>query len=71
MIEIPLPVFIYERCSGCGECVPVCPEGVLVMIGECPQLKPKVDCAYCGVCEEACPSDAIYLSYEIVLGGAA
>jgi len=70
MVEkVPLPVFDFVLCTGCGECVLVCPEQVLVMAAGRPHLLPDVNCEYCGECEEICPTGAVSLSYEIVFGG--
>jgi len=68
--EIPVPGFVYALCTGCGDCVAVCPEQALLMDEKKrPRLRVGIDCSYCGLCEETCPTGAIFLSYEIVLGG--
>jgi len=56
-----------EKCTGCGECVDVCP--VEAMKLACPvgaEDEPRevvvIDedtCTECGVCVDACPNDAI------------
>ena len=66
--RVPLPGFRYELCTGCGQCVAVCPRQVLALDGERPHLLLNSDCTYCGACEEGCPTEAVYLSYEIVFG---
>ncbi|QOC22451.1 ferredoxin-type protein NapF [Wenzhouxiangella sp. AB-CW3] len=45
-----------DRCTGCGDCIPVCPEGVLVAgRAGIPQMAPRGDgCIQCGACVEAC-----------------
>ncbi|MBI4266981.1 MAG: 4Fe-4S binding protein [Chloroflexi bacterium] len=45
------------KCIGCGACVPVCPFGLLELVGDKVQL--KEGCTLCGACKEACVSDAI------------
>lgn len=65
---IPVPDFEYPLCTGCGQCVQVCPDRALVMNDQRPEFVPGGDCTYCGLCEENCPTGAIHLSYEIVLG---
>jgi formate hydrogenlyase subunit 6/NADH:ubiquinone oxidoreductase subunit I len=60
-----LPSLDDRRCNGCGQCVILCPEGALVMVGRRPQTLLEATCSYCGLCEEVCPSGAIALAYEI------
>jgi NAD-dependent dihydropyrimidine dehydrogenase PreA subunit len=47
-----------ERCSGCGTCIDVCPEGAIYLVDE----KAEVDrelCRECQSCVAACPTTAI------------
>ncbi len=47
-----------EQCTGCGECVDVCPVDAISMDGDFP----KVDqdwCIGCGVCAASCPTGAV------------
>lgn len=47
-----------ERCTGCGACVEVCPEGAIYLVDG----RATVDgalCRACEVCVAACPADAI------------
>jgi len=53
-IEIDL-----EICTGCGNCVPVCPFGLLEVVDDKVQL--KEGCTLCGACQEACPCEAIVI----------
>jgi ferredoxin len=66
----PVPSFDSARCDGCGTCVALCPEHVLLMAGDPPRpfFREEVDCTYCGICEASCPKGAVLLTYEIVLG---
>lgn len=53
------PKIDQAKCNGCGECVNVCPTGVLeVKGGKCVLVNEK-DCADCRACEVACPNNAI------------
>ena len=52
-------------CTGCGDCVSVCPaEALALRDGRAIILKPK-ECWYCGECEEMCPVGAISRQFEI------
>jgi len=54
-----------ELCTGCGDCVSVCPaEALALQAGRALVLNPE-DCWYCGECEEMCPVGAISRSFEI------
>ncbi|MBI4296306.1 MAG: electron transfer flavoprotein subunit alpha, partial [Chloroflexi bacterium] len=48
-----------EQCIGCGNCVTVCPFGILEMVNDKAQVKDG--CTACGACIEVCASDAITL----------
>jgi NAD-dependent dihydropyrimidine dehydrogenase PreA subunit len=56
-----LPVLDVTRCTGCGDCVSVCPADCLAMSGERPWLPRPRDCVSCSACELVCPTDAIQL----------
>jgi len=46
-----------DKCTGCGDCVPICPFGLLEIVGDKVQL--KEGCTLCGACQEACSHEAI------------
>jgi len=48
-----------DKCVGCGDCVPVCPFGLLEIVDEKVQL--KEGCTLCGACQEACSYEAILI----------
>lgn len=60
MIELPL--LDEARCSGCGDCVAVCPTDCLTMQGATPFLIRPNDCVSCGLCVLVCPSVALSLA---------
>jgi NAD-dependent dihydropyrimidine dehydrogenase PreA subunit len=49
-----------ERCTGCGQCVEICPVNVIRMEGDFPVVD-KAWCIGCGVCAIPCPSSAVKL----------
>jgi len=49
-----------ERCTGCGQCVKICPVNVIQMEGDFPVVDQEW-CIGCGVCAIPCPSSAIKL----------
>jgi Pyruvate/2-oxoacid:ferredoxin oxidoreductase delta subunit len=49
-----------EKCTGCGECVKICPVNVIKMEGDFPVVD-REWCIGCGVCAIPCPSSAIKL----------
>ncbi len=46
-----------EKCTGCGNCVPACPLGILEMVDDKAQV--NEGCTLCSLCVEACDYDAI------------
>jgi ferredoxin len=61
-VELPvfaLPQLDETRCTGCGDCVAICPVGCLVMDGPLPWLPRPADCVSCALCCASCPARAI------------
>jgi MinD superfamily P-loop ATPase len=56
-----LPVVEAARCTGCGDCVTVCPTECLAMAGAIPWLPRPLDCVSCTACELICNPIAIRL----------
>jgi len=48
-----------DKCIGCGNCVPVCPFGLLEIVEDKVQLKDG--CTLCGACQDACDYEAIVI----------
>ena len=61
-----LPVLDESLCTGCGDCVAVCPTACLEMCGGVPWLPRPLDCVSCGACVVVCPTEAIRLTPEEV-----
>jgi pyruvate ferredoxin oxidoreductase delta subunit len=57
------PKFDPEKCSKCGMCITICPEGCIREEDDFPV--PDYDyCKGCGLCAEECPSEAIEMEKE-------
>lgn len=50
-----------DRCTGCGECVEVCPNKA-VAIRDGVAVIDKEECTGCGVCVDECPKEAMTLA---------
>lgn len=51
------------KCTGCGRCAAVCPEGAVSISLEGKSLTDREKCVICGRCEAACPGN-----YRTVVG---
>jgi NAD-dependent dihydropyrimidine dehydrogenase PreA subunit len=54
--------FAEEKCTGCRECVAVCPHGVFEMNGKAARVVDRGACMECGACALNCSAGAIELS---------
>ncbi len=52
-----------EKCTGCGQCVDICPSGVFQM-GDDDKTDPfnASECVGCMSCVESCPEQAIAIT---------
>jgi NAD-dependent dihydropyrimidine dehydrogenase PreA subunit len=57
-----LPLLDDTECTGCGDCVVVCPVDCLEMAGRLPWLPRPGDCISCAVCVLVCPVSALRLA---------
>jgi NAD-dependent dihydropyrimidine dehydrogenase PreA subunit len=53
--------FDVEKCTGCRECVAVCPHGVFEMNGKTARIVDRGACMECGACRQNCAAGAIEL----------
>lgn len=54
-----LPVVDERSCTGCEDCVAVCPVKCLAMAGALPWLRRPSDCVACELCVLICPDAAL------------
>jgi electron transfer flavoprotein alpha subunit len=66
-----LPQIDARLCTGCGDCVVVCPAQALALLESTAVLAQPDACNYCAECEAVCPVAAIALPYQIVLASSA
>ncbi len=62
-----LPTIDTNACTGCGDCVELCPTHALVQVGDKAALARPDLCTYCAECESICPVGAISLPYLVVV----
>jgi pyruvate ferredoxin oxidoreductase delta subunit len=58
------PVFDKEKCSKCGNCQTLCPEGCIHQTEEEFVEPDYTYCKGCGICAEECPGGAIEMKQE-------
>lgn len=56
-----IPILDERSCTGCGDCVLVCPVDCLEMAGPLPWLARPLDCIACELCVRICPVNALEL----------
>lgn len=61
-----LPIIDAETCTGCGDCIEVCPTEALALQNNVAIVARPEACNYSAYCEPICPVDAIALPYQIV-----
>lgn len=51
------PASLAAACTGCGACVPACPEHIVTLAADgYPALNFSAgECSFCGACEQVCP----------------
>jgi NAD-dependent dihydropyrimidine dehydrogenase PreA subunit len=61
-MKAELPHLDATRCTGCGDCVVVCPARCLELADPLPWLPRPGDCVSCELCVLVCPVDALHLA---------
>jgi NAD-dependent dihydropyrimidine dehydrogenase PreA subunit len=56
--------FNHNRCNGCGNCVKVCPLGIIQLENKKALSKSELDCTLCNLCVISCKQRAINLHYN-------
>ncbi len=56
-----LPQLDSRLCTGCGDCIAICPTACLVLGGRLPLLVRPRDCVSCSACVVICPVSALRL----------
>jgi ferredoxin len=59
-----IPTINKEECTGCGNCVEVCPPGALIMEDGKARVREDL-CEECGFCAPECPLDAIAIPFPL------
>lgn len=64
MLRTPfeIPRLDENRCTGCGDCIAICPANCLELRGRIAWLPRPLDCISCGVCESICAEKAISMN---------
>ena len=58
-----------DMCTGCGDCVAVCPNSIVALDREVLPVVTAIDaCGRCGLCADVCTRGAIELTKETRLG---
>jgi len=58
------PIFDQKKCSKCGTCRTICPEGCINEIEEGVFIPDYSYCKGCGLCAVECPKEAISMTQE-------
>jgi NAD-dependent dihydropyrimidine dehydrogenase PreA subunit len=61
-MSVELPLLDPTLCTGCGDCVRVCPMECLEMDRNQPWLPRPRDCISCALCVLVCPANALTMA---------
>jgi ferredoxin len=51
-----------DKCTGCGQCVEVCPRSIFEIRGRKAEILDRDACIECGACQRNCAFDALSVS---------
>lgn len=57
-----LPILDVRKCTGCGDCIAICPTDCLEVDRGLPWLPRPLDCISCSACVVICPVNALTLA---------
>ncbi|MHA1604883.1 MAG: DNA-directed RNA polymerase subunit D [Candidatus Freyarchaeota archaeon] len=60
----PIVQLEVDKCEACGDCVEICPKGVLDLKNKSIMIKDVFNCSLCKSCEEECEFDAIHVDFD-------
>jgi len=63
-VNAELPVLDATHCTGCADCVAVCPTACLAMRGSEPWMPRPLDCVSCALCVLVCPTGALRMAAD-------
>ncbi|MDD3421069.1 MAG: DNA-directed RNA polymerase subunit D [Methanocellales archaeon] len=58
-----MPIISVSKCNGCGDCVEVCPTGIL-KLDDTLKITNELDCSLCRLCEDICELGAIHIGSD-------
>jgi ferredoxin len=69
MVMAEAPIIDRTKCNGCGLCVNVCANNVLIMVDQIVTVIEAEKCDWCLTCEDVCTTGAIACPFEIIIQG--
>lgn len=60
----PQLLYTESRCTGCGACIPTCPEEAIT--ANAGKIAVSEECSHCGNCVDACPTGALEMLGKVI-----
>lgn len=64
ILDKPELLYTEDRCTGCGACIPACPENAISLQGK--KARISESCTHCGACVDVCPELALEISGRVM-----